>query len=90
MRVLVPRFDDPGAGGDVMRFFPPPEGAFERVIRWPAKGEPGKFLVRCSCEKWAVVGTAEEIEIASSRHDDSPFRNHVTMIYGRLIELRTG
>src|ERR1700751_1422184 len=58
----------------------------ERLIRWPALDEPGTFIVRCSCQRWSVTGTAREIADASRAHDDSPWRNHITTIYGRVIQ----
>jgi hypothetical protein len=67
-------------------FYPPDDSKFDRASSWPGKDEPGQFLVRCSCEKWAVIGTSKEITDAARRHDDSPFRSHVVTIYGRLLE----
>jgi hypothetical protein len=47
---------------------------------WPEPGTPGRYKVHCSCMKWEVTGTAEEIRVASRNHDDSPWRNHVVAI----------
>ena len=60
-------------------------GEVERMARWPAVGEPGRFEIRCSCQRWSFTGTAPEIHAASREHDDSPWRQHVVVIWGRVI-----
>ena len=60
----------------------------ERLTRWPEPGEPGTFVIQCSCERWACMGTAGVVATASRNHDDAPWRNHVVGIYGRVAEDR--
>lgn len=60
-----------------------PARRIKRLGRWPARDEPGQFVVRCSCRRWVVTGTAEEIAAASRAHDDSPCR-HVVHIWGKV------
>lgn len=57
----------------------------ERLGRWPGPGDPGRYVSRCSCRRWAAMGTVEEINRAGIWHDDSPSRNHVVVIYGRVV-----
>jgi hypothetical protein len=61
----------------------------ERLIRWPRKDAPGRYVIQCSCERWARLGTAGEVIQASRRHDDAPWRNHVVTIYGRVTPTST-
>jgi hypothetical protein len=56
----------------------------ERLGRWPDDGEPGRFVIRCSCRIWSATGTVAEIKAAARNHDDSPFRHHVVSIYGKI------
>ncbi|HEV2376192.1 MAG TPA: hypothetical protein VGS19_28985 [Streptosporangiaceae bacterium] len=56
----------------------------ERLARWPDNGEPGQFVIQCSCGQWSSTGTVAEINAAAIQHDDSPWQNHVVSIYGRL------
>lgn len=55
---------------------------------WPAPDAPGRYHVRCSCMRWEVKGTAEQILKASGRHDDAPWQRHVVSIAngGRRID----
>jgi len=57
----------------------------ERLASWPDKDAPGEFLIKCSCGRWEFRGTVEQIDAASRSHDDSPWRNHIVSIVGRLI-----
>jgi len=63
-----------------------PGRRIERLGRWPDAGEPGRFVVRCSCRRWTFTGTSGEIRTASRGHDDSPFRRHVVHIWGKVTE----
>lgn len=55
---------------------------------WPALDAPGRYEIRCSCERWKLTGTASEIRTASRGHDDSPRNSHVMVIMhgGRRID----
>lgn len=57
----------------------------ERLSRWPGLTEPGRFVIRCSCARWQFTGTAGQIREAARGHDDSPWRNHVVVIWGKAL-----
>lgn len=51
---------------------------------WPAPDAEGCYVARCSCGL-QVIGTASELDTWGRRHDDSPGREHVARIRGRVI-----
>lgn len=53
-------------------------------ISWPKPGDPGRFVVGCSCGEWEFTGNVAEVNAAAREHDDSPRRRHVVSVRGRL------